>query len=103
MRVQNEFLGGTLIEVFVSLRRVVERDHSDVDALGRVEFVIENGVHELPVVSHDWTLARHEAVRFGPPQSNAYAEISGLRGLVHTARVVGHIETGNADFTTSLR
>src|SRR5712692_9818873 len=102
MRVHNEFLGRTLIEVLVSLRRLVERDYSDVDALGRVEFVVENSMHELAVVPHDWTLARHETVRLGPAQSNPYAEVSGLRVLVYAARVVGHIETGNADFPAGL-
>src|SRR6266516_6544371 len=103
MRVQNEFLGRTLIEVFVSWWRLVERDYSDVDAPGRVEFVVDHRVHELAVVSHDRTLPRHESVGFSPAQSNPYAEVSGLRVLVYAARIVGHIETGNADFPTRLR
>ena len=50
MRFDDEFLGGTLVEVEVTFWRVVEPDYSYLDCLRDLNPVMENCLHQLAVV-----------------------------------------------------
>jgi hypothetical protein len=45
--INHELLRGTLVKVDITLRGVVEPDHSDVDCLGDLNLIVENGLHRL--------------------------------------------------------
>ena len=57
---------------------------------------MQDGLHQLAVVPHDRALAGGEGVRLCPAESDADAQVAGLGGVVDAARIVGHIEAGNA-------
>src|ERR1039457_505191 len=103
VRIDHELLRCPLIEILVAFRRFIESKHCGVDSLRRVELLVENGVHELPVIAHDRALARGKDVGLCPAQSYADAEIAGLGRCIHAAWIVGHIETRNADASPRLR
>src|SRR5437667_7059054 len=62
MRIDDEFLGGSAIEVLVAGGSFIERDHSDVGCFGDLHFVVKDGLHELAVVSKHGALAGGEGV-----------------------------------------
>jgi putative drug exporter of the RND superfamily len=45
VRVENELLGRSLVEVLVALRRLVQADHGGVDRLGDLRLVVEDHLH----------------------------------------------------------
>src|SRR5882724_6347533 len=55
--VDDEFCGGSLIEVFVASRGIVERDELRVDGLRGMHFVVQDGHHELAIVAQHRALA----------------------------------------------
>ena len=56
-------------------------------------------LHELPVVFQDRRLAGVEAVGLRPAETQAKAEIAMLGCLLLCARILGHVQTGDADGT----
>ena len=60
---------------------------------------MQNGLHELAMIAHHGTLAGVHGMRLGPPQPNADTEIARLRVVVHSARIVGDVESRDADAT----
>src|SRR4051794_23553828 len=60
--VDDEFFGGAFVEVFVAFGGFVERDGGDVDGFGDLDFVVEDALHEVAVVTHDGALAGGQAV-----------------------------------------
>ena len=54
MRIDDELAGGTGVEVFVTLRRLVELDHLDVDDLGDRQPVPQDmAVHDSTIGEDD--------------------------------------------------
>ena len=97
MGIDDELLRCSLVEVLVALRSAVEGDDGCVDDLRDGQTVVQDGLHELPVVLEDGGLAGEEAVRLRPSQSEAHAQVSGLGRLVVGAGIFGDVEAGNAD------
>ena len=97
MWIDDELLRCSLVEILVALRSVVEGNHGCVDDLRDGQAVVEDRLHKLPVVLEDGGLAGEEAVRFGPSEAEAHAQISGLCRLVVGAGILGDVEAGNAD------
>src|ERR1700749_737880 len=97
MGIDDELLRCSLVEVLVALRSVVESDYCCVDDLRDRQTVVQDGLHELPVVLEDGGLASEEAVRLRPPEPDAHAQVSGLGRLVLGAGTPGDVEAGVAD------
>ena len=97
MRVEDELLRRPLVEVPVPPRRLIEGDDLDVDRLGDLHLVMQDGHHELAVVAHHRALTGDERVRLRPPQPDADAQVAELGGLVDPTRVAGDIQAGDAD------
>ena len=95
--IEDEFLGGAFVEVRVALCCLIEWDDGGVDDLGDGKAVVQDSLHELAIVFEDGSLAGVEAVRFSPAEAEPYLEVTGLRGFVDAARIVGDIEAGDAD------
>src|ERR1035438_9235968 len=62
-----------------------------------MNLVVEDGHHELSVVTQHRTLASVERAGFRPAQTDADAESADFRGFVDAARIAGHIQTWDAD------
>src|SRR6266545_601644 len=93
--VEDELPCRPLIEVPVTLRSVLQGDDRGVDRVGDLGPVVEDHLHQQPVVPLDRTLPGGERVRLGPAQPDADPELSDLGVLVDPARVTGHIQPGN--------
>src|ERR1035438_1765961 len=100
MRVYYVFLCGTFVEVPITLRGFVQADDGDIAVLGRMNLVVQDGLHELTIVTQHGALAGMEGTRLRPSQANADAQGADLCGLVHAAWIAGHVETRNADGAT---
>ena len=53
---------------------------------------MQDGLHELTMVSHDRALASMEGVGLGPSQTDANAQIPGLGGVIDAARIIRDVE-----------
>src|SRR5437870_3192671 len=73
VRIKHEFLRRSLVEILVSLRRLIERDRGDVHRLGDLDLVVQDALHEGAVVAHDRALTGGELVALGPAQADADA------------------------------
>src|ERR1041385_2580248 len=89
--IYDEFLGSAAVKIFVTAWSVVKFDHFDIHGFGYLYLVIQDRLHKLAIVFHDWTLAGREGVRSGPAQADADAQPSHLRILVHATRIAGHV------------
>src|SRR5260370_27386204 len=97
MRINDELARDAGVEVFVTFRRPLETDHLDIDDLGDGQSVPEDRLHELPIVLQHRRLAGMERVRLCPAETEAQAEIAVFGCLLLRARIIGHIQAGNAD------
>jgi hypothetical protein len=79
MGIDDELLRSSFIEVLIALRSLVKCDNGCVDDLRDGQTVLQNGLHELTVVLEDGGLAGKEAMRLRPSESEAHAQVSGLR------------------------
>ena len=93
VRVENVLLRGTLVELAVALRRLVETDGDGVDGLRNVRLVRQDQIHQLPVVPLDRALTSGELVRLRPPKTQPHSDLTNLRILIHRPRITGHIQT----------
>jgi hypothetical protein len=66
MRVEDELLGGALVEVHVTLRSLLQRNDCRVDRLGDLHLVVEDRHHQLTIVAHDRALTGGEGKGLGP-------------------------------------
>ena len=82
MRVDDKLLRHAVVELGVALGRVVEADNLHVHGLGNLDFVVQDGLHQLAVVLHHRRLAGVEGVALGPAQAEADAQVAGFGGLV---------------------
>jgi len=94
--VDDEFFGGSLVEVFIALGGFVESYGGDVDGFGDLDFFVEDALHELAVVAHHGALAGGEVVGFGPTETDADAEHADFGVGVDAAGVAGDVEAGDA-------
>src|SRR3954447_14089980 len=97
MRVDHKLFRRAFVEVLVALRSLVEGDDGRVAGFGRVDAVMQDRLHELPVVPQDGALAGVERTGFGPTESDANAERSDFGGFVDRARIAGDVQARNAD------
>src|SRR5271154_6938416 len=97
MRIQNELLRRSFIEVFVTLNSLFQFYDGDVDRLGDFDLVVQDCHHQLTVVLQYGTLTGGEGMRFRPSQADADTEIPMLCSLVHSPGIVGYVQTGNAE------
>ena len=68
MGVQYELLGHSRVEVPITLGGVVEGYYRGIDGLGDVGSVVQDCLHQSPVIPHDGALARGEGEGLSPPQ-----------------------------------
>ena len=99
MGIDDEFLRRAAIEVGVTLGRLVQRDHLDIDRIGDVDLAKQDRLHQRAMVLHYRALAGVEAVRLGPAKAEAHAQGALLGRFVFGTRILGDIQTRNADFT----
>src|SRR4029077_9950746 len=97
VRIDNELICDTGVEVFVAFRRLLKIDHLDIYDLGDRQSVPEYRLHELPIVLEHRRLAGMERVRFCPAETEAKTEVAMFGSLLLRARIVGHIQAGNAN------
>ena len=72
VRIKNEFSGHTGVKLLVSLWRVVQADHRRIHDPGDRQPVMQDGLHQLPVITQHRRLACREAERLRPSQSEAH-------------------------------
>ena len=70
VRVEHVLLGGSLVEVLVSVRGLVQRDDRGVHRLCDLRAIVQDHLHQAVVVPHHRALARREAVRLRPAQAD---------------------------------
>src|SRR4051794_39375895 len=97
MRIDDELLRSSLIEVLIAARALVEADYLHIDGLGDMNLVIQNRHHQVPVVLHHRALSRVEVMGLRPSQPDTDAQITRLRRVVDATRIVRYIEARNAD------
>src|SRR3954463_16394203 len=97
VRVQDELLARTLVEILVAGWRLVERDDGGVDRLGDLDLVVEDRLHETAVVLHHRRLPGGEGVRLRPAEADADLERPDLGVGVDAARIAGDVEAGDAE------
>src|SRR6266851_2649108 len=103
MRVEYELFRSAFIKCVVSSRRILQGHHGDVHRLRDGYFVVQDGHHELPVVTEHWTLTRTEAVGFSPAKTNPQTQNTLLRIGVLRSRIVSDVQSGNADRSAGPR
>src|SRR6201995_1609679 len=96
VRIDDELVRDAGVEVFVTFRRLLKIDHLDIYDLGDGQSVPEYRLHELPIVFEHRRLAGMERVRFCPTKAEAKTEVAMFGSLLLRARIVGHIQAGNA-------
>ena len=97
MRIHDELVRDAGVEVLVTFRRLLKIDHLDIYDLGDGQSVPEYRLHELPIVFEHRSLPGMERVRFCPAETKAKTEVAVFGSLLLRARIVGHIQAGNAD------
>src|SRR5437764_1234936 len=102
MRVEDELLGSTLVEVHVALRGLLQRNDRGVDCLGDLHLVVQDRIHQLAMVAHDRALTGGEGEGLGPTQTNTNTKLANPGVLVDPARVAGHIQARNAHSPANL-
>jgi hypothetical protein len=56
MRVEDELFGSALVEVYVALGSLFQGNDGGVDRLGDLHLIVQDRIHQLPVVAHDRAL-----------------------------------------------
>lgn len=97
MRVDDELLRYTGIELSVSCRSLIQADDLYAYNLGDVDAIPHDCLHQRPVVLHYRRLAGMEAVRLGPAQAEADTQGADLGRSIRRPRVFGHIQTRNTN------
>src|SRR5258708_25749532 len=92
VRVDHKLLRRSSVEVLVTLRSLVERDNRDVAGFGGLCLVVQNSLHELPVVAENRALPGVENTPLRPSQTAANAERHDFRSLVHAGRISAYAQ-----------
>src|SRR6266542_2992674 len=100
VRVEHVLARRAMVEFGVPLRCLVQRDDRGVHVLRDLRTVVQDRLHQLPVVPHDGALPGREPQRLGPAQAQPDRQRTGLRGLVTRAGIAGHVEAWDADRAT---
>src|SRR5712671_5468123 len=95
--VQNELLARTLVEIAIPGGCLVEGDDGRVDRFRDLDLVIEDRLHEGAVVLHHRGLPRGEGMGLRPAEADADLERPDLGVLVLSARVSGHVQSGDTE------
>src|SRR5579859_603113 len=95
VRVEDKFLGGTLVKVLVAFGSVIKRNDCGIDRPGDLYPVVQDRVHQLAMVAHDRALSCREGEGLGPAQTNANTKLTDFGMLVDAAWITRHIETRN--------
>src|SRR6266545_4589017 len=77
VRIDDELLGRALVEIAVTLGRLIEADHGDVYCLSDLDSIVKDRLHQLTVIAHHGALAGGEGMRLRPAQADADAQIAG--------------------------
>src|ERR1700753_2172412 len=101
MRVEDELLGNAGVEILVALWSFVQCDYRGVYYLCDWQTIMQNGLHELIVVLEHRCLTGEEAMRLGPTQADAHAQVAGPCGLFFGTWIFGDVEAGDADGSAS--
>ena len=91
-----EHRAGSLVELGVALRCLLQRDGGGVDVVGDAHPVVKDRHHQLPVVAHHRALTGEESVRLGPAEPEAQQQRAFLGGLVGCAGVAGDLQARDA-------
>src|SRR5262245_38914005 len=97
MRVDDVLLRSAFVKILVSAWGFIQRDDRRVDSLCDLDLVVQNSLHQLPVVAQHRALAGVEGVGLGPSESDSNAEVADFGIGIDAARVAGDIEAGNAE------
>lgn len=62
MWVDDEFLGGSFVEILIAFGRFIQANYFDIYRFGDLYFIVQDGVHQLAMILHNRTLARVEGV-----------------------------------------
>jgi hypothetical protein len=100
--VNDVLLGNASIELGIGFWGIIEGDDLNVGGLGEVDFVVQDSVHQLTVVSDDWALSGVEAERLGPSEANPSGDVAFFSGLGGRARIASDVESWNTDLTGGL-
>src|SRR5271154_2544008 len=97
MRVQDELLGHSRIESGVSLGCIAERNDRSIDDLGDGQTIMQDSLHQLPVVFQNRGLTCIETVRLCPSKTETHLQVARLASVVLGARILGDVKAGDAD------
>ena len=97
MWVDHVLLRDTGVKLAVGFHGVLEGDDLHVGGCGKVDFVEEDGVHQLFVVTDDRALSGVEAERFGPAEADPGGDVAFLGSIGRCTRVAGDVEPWDAD------
>src|SRR2546427_12924834 len=97
MRIEDKFLGGSFVKVFVTLGSLVQFNDLYVDSLGNINLAEEDGLHQLSIVFHHRALSCGEDMRPGPAQTDADAQPAHFGIFIDPAGISSHVETWNDD------
>src|SRR5215510_6696509 len=70
MRIKDEFLGRSLVEVFITPGSVIQFDDCGVDRLCDLHLVMQNRHHQLTMIAHHRALPGCESVGLRPTQAD---------------------------------
>src|ERR1700724_2854879 len=99
MRIKYKLPGRAFLEIFVCLRSLFERNQRDVQMPAGIDPVVEDGFHQLAVISHDRTLPSPYRLTFDPGKSPAQRLDSLLSHLIGSARIFGKVKSRNPNAT----
>src|SRR6266849_3767004 len=94
VRVQYELLRSAFIEGVVASRCILQGQHCDIHRLRDSHLVVQDGHHELPVVTEHGTLPRTETVGFSPAKTNPQTQHALLGIGVLGSRIVSDLQSG---------
>src|ERR1039457_6188323 len=103
VRIDDVLLGGSLVEVVVALRCILERDDGGVDRRRDVRPVVQDRHHQLAVVRHHRALASDEVVRLRPAEAETHPQRPGPGFLVDAAWVARHVQPGDPEASAGPR
>src|SRR4029077_14046571 len=91
--------GDALVEFGVTLRRILKADGLCVHDLRDRQAVVQQRIHELPVIAEDRRLAGVEGIRLRPAEAQTKAQVAAFGGFVVRAGIFGDVQPRNADGT----
>ena len=103
MRIDDEFLCDTAIEIGITPRCLIKADHRRIHGFGDGDAVVENGHHQRTVVLHDGGLPGGERQGLGPTETKSQTEIAAAGGVILRARVLGDVQAGNSNCASGTR